>query len=47
MDTERLNGYPHLCHGGIVATIMDEVMGTLLAVNKSLGDANIKGALDY
>ncbi|MCJ1398429.1 hypothetical protein MMC11_001627 [Xylographa trunciseda] len=31
----RLNGYPHLCHGGIVATIMDEVMSTLLSVNKS------------
>jgi len=30
-----LNGYPHLCHGGIVATIMDEVMSTLLSVNKS------------
>ncbi|MCJ1433431.1 hypothetical protein MMC27_002791 [Xylographa pallens] len=31
----RLNGYPHICHGGIVATIMDEVMSTLLSVNKS------------
>ncbi|MCJ1391804.1 hypothetical protein MMC18_004671 [Xylographa bjoerkii] len=30
----RLNGYPHLCHGGVVATIMDEVMGTLCSVNK-------------
>ncbi|MCJ1316198.1 hypothetical protein MMC15_001518 [Xylographa vitiligo] len=30
-----LNGYPHVCHGGIVATIMDEVMSTLLSVNKS------------
>ena len=40
----RLNGYPHLCHGGIVATIMDEVMGTLLVMNKSLRNADIKGA---
>ncbi|MCJ1380429.1 hypothetical protein MMC17_003532 [Xylographa soralifera] len=31
----RLNGYPHICHGGIVATIMDEVMSTVLSVNKS------------
>ncbi|MCJ1291827.1 hypothetical protein MMC34_003372 [Xylographa carneopallida] len=30
-----LNGYPHICHGGIVATIMDEVMSTLLSVNKN------------
>ncbi|MCJ1287513.1 hypothetical protein MMC26_006865 [Xylographa opegraphella] len=30
-----LNGYPHICHGGIVATLMDEVMSTLLSVNKS------------
>jgi acyl-coenzyme A thioesterase PaaI-like protein len=29
-----LNGYRHVCHGGIVATILDEVMGILLAVNK-------------
>jgi acyl-coenzyme A thioesterase PaaI-like protein len=29
-----LNGYRHVCHGGIVATILDEVMGILLSVNK-------------
>lgn len=29
-----LNGYLHICHGGIVATILDEVMGVLLSVNK-------------
>lgn len=38
----RVNGYPHLCHGGIVATILDEVMGSLLSVNKALG--HIKGS---
>ncbi len=31
-----VNGYPHVCHGGIVATMLDEVMGILLAVNKDL-----------
>ncbi|KFZ17187.1 hypothetical protein V502_04694 [Pseudogymnoascus sp. VKM F-4520 (FW-2644)] len=29
-----LNGYARICHGGIVATILDEVMGILLSVNK-------------
>ncbi|KFY45181.1 hypothetical protein V494_01106 [Pseudogymnoascus sp. VKM F-4513 (FW-928)] len=29
-----LNGYAHICHGGIIATILDEVMGLLLSVNK-------------
>ncbi len=29
-----VNGYPRICHGGIVATIMDEVMGVLVTVNK-------------
>jgi acyl-coenzyme A thioesterase PaaI-like protein len=33
----RLNGYPACAHGGIVATIIDEVMGMLLSVNKRLG----------
>lgn len=36
-----VNGYPHVCHGGIVATIMDEIMGSLLTVNRSLGNADI------
>ena len=40
----RVNGYPHLCHGGIVATIIDEVMGTLLTVNKDLENATIRVA---
>lgn len=28
-----LNGFPGVCHGGIVATILDEVMGELITVN--------------
>jgi acyl-coenzyme A thioesterase PaaI-like protein len=33
----RLNGYPARAHGGAVATLIDEVMGILLSVNKKLG----------
>src|SRR5215469_10640366 len=40
----RLNGYPHVCHGGIVSTIMDEVMGMLLSVNKDLEGAIVREA---
>lgn len=40
----RVNGYPHLCHGGVVATIVDEVMGNLLTVNKNMTNAAIRGA---
>lgn len=29
-----LNGYANTCHGGIIATILDEFMGLLIAVNK-------------
>ncbi|TVY87256.1 Verlamelin biosynthesis protein B [Lachnellula willkommii] len=29
-----VNGYPHVAHGGLVATLIDEAMGVLLAVNK-------------
>lgn len=28
-----VNGFPNVCHGGIVATILDEVMGELINVN--------------
>lgn len=28
-----LNGFPNTCHGGIVATILDEIMGELINVN--------------
>ena len=38
-----VNGYPHLCHGGVVATIVDEVMGNLLTVNKNMDNAAIGG----
>ncbi len=40
-----VNGHPNVCHGGIVAVIMDEAMGILLTVNKKLENATIKGAL--
>lgn len=29
-----LNGGPNLLHGGIISTLIDDVMGTLLTVNK-------------
>ncbi|KAI1113245.1 HotDog domain-containing protein [Nemania sp. NC0429] len=29
-----LNGYPDICHGGLVTTIMDEVIGILIPVNR-------------
>jgi acyl-coenzyme A thioesterase PaaI-like protein len=39
-----LNGNPRVCHGGIVAAIMDEVMGVLLTVNKDLENAPVRRA---
>ncbi|KAF2500593.1 hypothetical protein BU16DRAFT_523373 [Lophium mytilinum] len=30
---DGVNGHPDLCHGGFVATLMDEVMGVLLTIN--------------
>ena len=38
-----LCGHPRVCHGGVVATIMDEIMGVLLAVNKNLENAQVQG----
>ena len=32
-----VNGFPGVCHGGIVMTIMDEVMGLLVPLNKERG----------
>lgn len=29
-----VNGFPNVCHGGIVATLLDEVMGELTTINK-------------
>jgi len=28
-----MNGFPNTCHGGIITTILDEVMGTLISLN--------------
>jgi hypothetical protein len=28
-----VNGHPDVCHGGFVATMLDEVMGVLLTIN--------------
>ncbi|KAI0467928.1 HotDog domain-containing protein [Xylaria cf. heliscus] len=32
-----LNGYPNVCHGGLVTTILDEVIGMLLPINQDRG----------
>jgi len=32
----KVNGYTHVCHGGIVATIIDEAMGLLLTLNEKM-----------
>ncbi|KAJ2996254.1 hypothetical protein NUW58_g1027 [Xylaria curta] len=29
-----LDGYPNVCHGGLVATILDEVVGMLTVINR-------------
>jgi acyl-coenzyme A thioesterase PaaI-like protein len=34
-----LNGHAHICHGGIAATILDEVTALLLVVNEGREDA--------
>ncbi|KAI9676502.1 MAG: hypothetical protein M1817_000660 [Caeruleum heppii] len=36
-----VNGYPHVCHGGVVATIMDEACGSLMSANKDLYDVTV------
>jgi acyl-coenzyme A thioesterase PaaI-like protein len=33
-----VNGYPNVCHGGFVATMLDEVTGTILNVNQVYGN---------
>ena len=33
-----VNGYPHIAHGGIIGTVMDEAMGILLLMNKTPDD---------
>lgn len=37
-----INGWDGICHGGIVATLLDEVMGQVFAVNKQHGALNRK-----
>ncbi|KAI1078740.1 HotDog domain-containing protein [Whalleya microplaca] len=32
-----LNGHPSVCHGGIVATILDEVVGLIIPINEKRG----------
>jgi acyl-coenzyme A thioesterase PaaI-like protein len=39
-----LDGYPHVCHGGIQATILDEVMGNLIGTNKDRKYESIRAA---
>ncbi|KAF3397869.1 hypothetical protein F1880_005853 [Penicillium rolfsii] len=41
-----LNGYPGILHGGIVATLLDEVTGLLLSLNGHVGDASTREAKD-
>ncbi|KAK2761350.1 hypothetical protein FQN54_001872 [Arachnomyces sp. PD_36] len=38
-----MNGHSHILHGGIVATLLDEVMGILLTANKDPANASIQG----
>jgi thioesterase superfamily protein 4 len=30
---DGLNGYPSICHGGFVATMLDEICGVLIVLN--------------
>jgi acyl-coenzyme A thioesterase PaaI-like protein len=39
----RLNGYPRRAHGGVIATVIDEVMAVLLGINKRLGPVASQG----
>ncbi|KAK4201492.1 HotDog domain-containing protein [Triangularia verruculosa] len=38
----KVNGWEGICHGGIVMTLLDEVMGQLFAVNKDSGAMDSK-----
>lgn len=38
-----VNGYPRVAHGGIIATIVDEVMGILISINKERGLESTQG----
>ena len=46
-----MNGGPHALHGGIITTVMDDVMGTLLTINKDqnsmpLTHSTVTGSLE-
>jgi acyl-coenzyme A thioesterase PaaI-like protein len=40
---DGLNGHPHVCHGGMVSTLLDEVLGDLLWVSRTPGDVAAGG----
>ena len=39
----RLNGHPGRAHGGVLASVMDEVMASLLSINKRMGLVALRG----
>jgi acyl-coenzyme A thioesterase THEM4 len=39
---DGLNGHPKICHGGFVATMLDEVCGVLLMLNLERKDKEMK-----
>jgi len=41
----RLNGYPHIAHGGVQSFIVDEIMALLLSFNKDLEGGPIRQAM--
>jgi thioesterase superfamily protein 4 len=45
---DGLSGYPQTCHGGMVATLLDEVCGVLIVLNKERDRENLQqsGSLD-
>ena len=38
-----VNGYPDICHGGFVATMLDEVIGVLLTLNLEIEQGRKRG----
>ena len=41
-----MNAYPHISHGGLIATLLDEAMGMLLTLNGALDDEKRVGIND-
>ncbi|KAF2461828.1 HotDog domain-containing protein [Lineolata rhizophorae] len=37
-----LNGFPHMCHGGAVATLLDEVTGAVVGINQEQEKKRLK-----